>query len=139
MRSPLIVNDRIRAIREHKGLRPCDLVRITGLSESEISQIEGGLKRSPRVDTIQRIALALDVSIDFLLGRYDYEGPLGDALAMESLALFLKSSKLQMTEAQSRALREIAESGSGPQSIRGWKLLVENITTYESSMKSHRE
>jgi hypothetical protein len=83
--------------------------------------------------------LALDVSTDFLLGRYDYDGPLEKALAMESLALFLKTSKLGVTEAQSRALRKIAESGSGPQSIRGWELFVKNVAMYESSMKRHRE
>jgi transcriptional regulator with XRE-family HTH domain len=112
---------------------------MTGLSESEISQIESGVKRSPRVDTIQRIAMALDVSMDFLLGCFDYGAPLEKALAMESLALFLKASKPRVTEEQSRALRKIAESGSGPQSIREWELFLKNVAIYESSMKGHRQ
>ncbi len=104
---------------------------MTRLSQSEISQVESGAKRSPRIDTIQRIAYALEVSIDYLLGRYDYEGPLAKALAMESLALFLR--KANLSEQQVRGLRQIAEGDAAPQSIREWGQFVANLLIYESS------
>src|SRR5881398_2305945 len=110
-----IINDRIRAIREHKGLSASDLARMTGVSQSEISQIETGRKRSPRLDTIQRIALAFEVSLDFLSGRYDYRS-LDEALASESLSLYLRDAKLP--DAQARALRGVAESKTAPLSIK---------------------
>ncbi len=129
MSAGLIINDRIKAIREHKGLSASDLARVTGLNQSEISQIESGRKRSPRLDTIQRIARALDVSIDYLSGRYEYDS-LDKALAAESLKLYLLDVKLR--EEQVRALQGVAESNSAPQSIREWGRFISNLAVYES-------
>lgn len=103
---------------------------MTGLNQSEISQIESGSKRSPRLDTVQRIARALDVSLDFLSGGYEYQGSLDKALASESLNLYLRDAHLG--EEQMRALRAVAESATAPQSIRDWERFVNNLSVYES-------
>ena len=113
----LVINDRIRAIREHKKLTGSELAIITGLNQSEISQIESRSKRSPRLDTVQRIARALDVSLDFLSGGIEYQGSLDKALASESLNLYLREANLG--EEQIRALRAVGESPTAPQSDSG--------------------
>jgi len=129
MSAGLIINDRIKAIRNHKILSASDLARLSGLNQSEISQIESGQKRSPRLDTIQRIARALDVSIDYLSGGYEYDS-LDKALAEESLKLYLQNVKLH--EEQVGALRSVAEGNSAPQSIRDWERFIHNVAVYES-------
>ena len=130
MPAGLIINDRIKLIRERKGLTASALARMAGLNQSEISQIESHLKRSPRLDTIQRIARALDVSIDFLLGSYEYRGSLDTALAFEALNLYLRDRNL--SEEQISGLRRVAEGSTPPRSIREWEQFVNNLSVYES-------
>lgn len=60
--------DRLRAIREGKGLSQTDLAEKSGLQPSAVSHFETG-RRSPSFDNLRKLADALDVSIDYLLGR----------------------------------------------------------------------
>lgn len=132
----LIINDRVKAIREHKNLTGSDLARMTGLNQSEISQIESGTKRSPRLDTIQRIARALDVSLDFLSGSYAYNGSLDRALAWEALNLYLRD--VHVSEEQVGALRVVADGATAPQSIREWDQFLKNLALYESGLAANK-
>lgn len=52
---------RIKLNRMFKGLRQCDLAKMTDLSESQISKIESGRKLLSS-DLIARIATALGIS-----------------------------------------------------------------------------
>lgn len=61
-------SDRLRAARELRDLSQTDLANRTGLQPSAISHFETG-KRSPSFDNLRRLADALAVSIDQLLGR----------------------------------------------------------------------
>lgn len=56
----------IRAIREQKGLTQRDLSIRAGLAGSVVCYAEKG-NVSPRVETLQRIAQALNVTLDELL------------------------------------------------------------------------
>lgn len=60
--------DRLRKIREDKGLSQGELATATGLQPSAVSHFEAG-RRSPSFDNLAKLADALGVSIDFLLGR----------------------------------------------------------------------
>ncbi len=63
----------IRAWREHRGLRPADLVsRVDGLSQGYLSQLETGA-RNGSVPVLGAIARALDVTLDDLV-PWDEEG-----------------------------------------------------------------
>lgn len=62
--------DRIRETRERKGLSQNDLAEKAGMQASAISHFESG-RRAPSFDNLRKLADALDVSIDFLLGRTD--------------------------------------------------------------------
>jgi transcriptional regulator with XRE-family HTH domain len=60
--------ERLRRIREEKRMNQTDLAAKTGLQPSAVSHFESG-RRSPSFDNLKRLADALAVTIDFLLGR----------------------------------------------------------------------
>lgn len=65
---PASFGDRLRKIREDKGLSQSELAHKTGFQPSAISHFESG-RRSPSFENLKRLADALSVTIDFLLGR----------------------------------------------------------------------
>ena len=70
--------DRLRKYRQIRGLKQADLARNAGVPPSAISHFEAG-ERKPSFETLRRLAEALGVTIDFLLGRIDEEEGLVDA------------------------------------------------------------
>jgi transcriptional regulator with XRE-family HTH domain len=58
----------LRKTREEKGLSQAELAQKSGLQPSAISHFESG-RRSPSFDNLKRLADALSVTIDYLLGR----------------------------------------------------------------------
>jgi transcriptional regulator with XRE-family HTH domain len=59
---------RLRAAREKRGLNQADLAERAGLQPSAISHFETAT-RKPSFDNLRRLADALDVTTDYLLGR----------------------------------------------------------------------
>lgn len=59
---------RLRKVREEKGLSQVELAEKSGLQPSAVSHFELG-RRSPSFDNLKRLADALAVTIDYLLGR----------------------------------------------------------------------
>jgi transcriptional regulator with XRE-family HTH domain len=62
--------ERLRKAREHRGLSQGDLAQRTGLQPSAISHFETGT-RKPSFDNLRRLADALEVTTDYLLGRVE--------------------------------------------------------------------
>jgi transcriptional regulator with XRE-family HTH domain len=62
--------DRLRQARRLRALDQVELAARTGLQPSAISHFEGGA-RKPSFENLRRLATALEVSTDFLLGRVD--------------------------------------------------------------------
>jgi transcriptional regulator with XRE-family HTH domain len=60
--------DRLRRIREEQRLNQSDLAERTGFQPSAISHFESG-RRAPSFDNLKKLADALAVTIDFLIGR----------------------------------------------------------------------
>lgn len=56
----------IASIRIHKGFSQNELARLVGLTGSAISQYESG-KRKPNIDTLKKIAQALNCTVDDLI------------------------------------------------------------------------
>ena len=131
----MTVNERIRQVRIHKKISSKELANNSGLSPAEISLIERQM-RVPRIDTLQRIAAALEVSSAYLLSEFNADLPLPAALAKESLQIFLSENKLDSKEISK--LRKIADKSSAPQSTRGWQDLVANLSAYHQVRKLHR-
>jgi transcriptional regulator with XRE-family HTH domain len=72
----------LREARESKNLSQTDLADRTGLQPSAISHFETG-KRAPSFENLKRLADALSVSLDYLLGRV--EEPKGSGPVVEQL------------------------------------------------------
>lgn len=120
----MTVNERVRAIRLHKKWGTQELARRAGLSAAAISRLENG-PRMPRVDTVQKIASAYDVSTSFLLGEVDTDIGLARALARESLRLFVRDARLPFE--QQAVLERIASEDSAPQNREDWQKLQKNF------------
>ena len=72
----------LRKAREDKKLSQTDLAERTGLQPSAVSHFETG-KRAPSFENLKRLADALAVSVDYLLGRS--EEPRGSGPMIEQL------------------------------------------------------
>ncbi|MBT3729817.1 helix-turn-helix transcriptional regulator [bacterium] len=59
----------IRKLRKAKGLSQDRLSRLADISHATIIKIESGGIQSPTIDTVQKIAKALDVSLDDLMKK----------------------------------------------------------------------
>jgi len=62
---------RVRDCRYTKGWGPDELASRAEISRTALYQIESGKTELPRAGTLRRIAKALDVSVDVLLGNAD--------------------------------------------------------------------
>jgi len=71
---------RVRDYRYSKGWGPDELASRAAISRTALYQIESGKTELPRAGTLRRIALALDVSMEILLGHGDVS-PAGAAPA----------------------------------------------------------
>lgn len=61
------IGERIKEVRQERGLSQEELAQIINSTKSAISRYESG-KRQPRLDQLQRIANALNVTVGFLQG-----------------------------------------------------------------------
>ncbi len=72
-------SQRLRSARELRRLSQGELADRSGLQPSAISHFETG-SRSPSFDNLRRLADALTVTTDYLIGRSDEMGSAGPAL-----------------------------------------------------------
>lgn len=66
------INERIKLSREGKHLSKTELAKLTGLTIAAMSQFESGV-REPSLDSLRKLADALGVSTDYLMGRNESE------------------------------------------------------------------
>ena len=59
--------ENIKKYRGERGFSQEDLARAAEITYSALSKIEAGYVQDPRVKTVQKIAIALDVTVDDLL------------------------------------------------------------------------
>lgn len=59
----------IRKLRLKKGLSQEKLARLADISNATLIKIESGVAKEPTITTVTKIADALEVSIDELVGR----------------------------------------------------------------------
>ena len=65
------LGERLSAVREHRGLTQGEVARRVRLPQQAISRLERGERHHVRSDVLARLAIALDVSADVLLGLRD--------------------------------------------------------------------
>jgi transcriptional regulator with XRE-family HTH domain len=63
-------NERVKKLREGRGLTQVQLSELTGISARMIQKYESGNAR-PRLDAAEKIAKALNITADQLLGNAD--------------------------------------------------------------------
>ena len=61
--------ENIRKLRIKKGLSQEKLARLADISNNTLIKIEMGMAKEPTITTVTKIANALEVSIDELVGR----------------------------------------------------------------------
>lgn len=61
------LSKKIRELREQKSLSQEKLARLADVSNNTIVNIEAGIQKNPTIDTLRKIADALDVSIEYLI------------------------------------------------------------------------
>lgn len=64
------IGDRISKARRHLDLSQKELCQIASITEGSLSRYENNI-REPKCDAIKKLAKALDVSIDYLMGLTD--------------------------------------------------------------------
>jgi transcriptional regulator with XRE-family HTH domain len=69
---PKKIGERIKKIRKEKGFTQVELAQKTGIAQNYISSYEIG-RRKAQYDALANLALALNVSIDSLLGIEEVE------------------------------------------------------------------
>lgn len=69
------LGERVRELRERKGLSQTELAQAIGKQMLAVSQIERGKTESPRSDTLTGLAEALETSVDYLLYGHDLPAP----------------------------------------------------------------
>lgn len=68
-----IFKDRLKAARELRKMKQSEVAERAKLPPSSIAHFEAGA-RKPSFDTLRRLANALEVTTDYLLGRVDDPG-----------------------------------------------------------------
>lgn len=88
MPEPTLFGIRIKRARETRGFTQAELAKKAGLTAIQISHIETGVKPSASAGTLVKLANALSVTVDYLLGRTEDMDAVGGpaAVILRSLA-----------------------------------------------------
>jgi len=116
--------DRLKALREAKGLSQEQLAKLAGLSHSLIAKSEHG-KNLPRSDTLDKLAQALDCTIDYFHGRgREYENA---ETASATMAFDVFVSQRVLTDGQYERCRRALAHADAPRTTRAWQSFAEMI------------
>ena len=100
-------NERLKESRTKKGLKGREMAELLGVSYSTYSKYES-TERKPDIDMLVRIADALSVSTDYLLGRTDRPELHIQEVETEKGTAELRVSK-PLTEEEIMKFREMLE------------------------------
>jgi transcriptional regulator with XRE-family HTH domain len=92
-----IFKERLKKARETRGFSSGELAEKSGLPASSISHFEAGA-RKPSFDNLKSLAVALDVTTDFLLGRTDTLDAIAVAGRLHRHLPNLTAENLQLAE-----------------------------------------
>jgi transcriptional regulator with XRE-family HTH domain len=114
------IGAKVASIREALSLNRLDLQKLSNVPYSTLRELEAN-KRQIRPEALARIADALQVSVDFLLGRDNLDMPLEAALSVQSLRIFLKKND----RTDSTALYRLAFEARSPIRVVDWARLCD--------------
>jgi len=64
-----MIGRKVLELMAKKGMKQIDLAKKAGIDQSRLSQIIRGVNKQPRMATLEKLADALGVSVDELLGK----------------------------------------------------------------------
>ncbi|RHW42539.1 XRE family transcriptional regulator [Neobacillus notoginsengisoli] len=98
---------RIRKLRTEKGMSLNKLSELTGISKSYLSFLERGIQRNPSIDVLEKLAAALQVSVDVFINKEK------DAKAVNGgtgiLKLHVELSEKDMEPEKIKRVKELLE------------------------------
>jgi Predicted transcriptional regulators len=62
---------RVQSARERRGLSQTQLALRSGVPQATVSRIESGIRAGTGVAVLKKLALALGVSVDYLVGMHE--------------------------------------------------------------------
>jgi transcriptional regulator with XRE-family HTH domain len=74
-----MLGSRIKQSRERLGWSQNELARRSGVPQPLLSQLEAGQRDSMTTDNAKRLARALGVGVDYLIGTWEDDTPPGSA------------------------------------------------------------
>lgn len=128
--------DRLRLVREFRGLSQNDLASRSGVNVSRINRYEKGTAE-PSSRLLGQLADALDFTTDFLLGRDNFDGrPIRELAVRESFELFLRRTFLAETDRE--RLRRMIAHERAPKTVDEWTAIHELTATRKTPAAHHR-
>jgi transcriptional regulator with XRE-family HTH domain len=122
------IGRRITGILEAKGWRKTDLIHRSGLKQASVYEWLRG-EAEPRGEALSKIAQALEVSTDYLLGSDPVYNRLtyGQVAARESLRLCLRALDVRPGHADYLMYEELASLDGAPKSVAGWRGFITQV------------
>ena len=117
------LGERLRALREERGLGPGELSKRSGVSRPYLWQLESGKKTRPTMDILERLAQALGVTVADFVGSQVVEP--GESGWPEGLTEFHREhgEALGVTRTDLESMARFQFRGKQPEDPRDWLLL----------------
>src|SRR5262245_58391986 len=125
-----LIGERIKALREYRRLNSTELSTTSTVHLGTISAIERRPARVPDVDTLQKIAPALQVSVGFLLGEEDADIPFPQNLGPQALRIFLRDHGKEISDNDRERMTWISRLPTSPKSVEEWQAFLTNVQNW---------
>jgi transcriptional regulator with XRE-family HTH domain len=116
--------DYLKELREAKGWSQEELSKRSGVSQPVIAKSERG-QNSPGSDALDRMAEALDCTIDYLVGRGPFYENAIRAASQMAFDIFVLRTPL--TKQQQERSRRVLHHVDAPRTAEKWRSFVEMI------------
>lgn len=119
----------IRSLRLGKSWSLSDLAGASGVSKAYISDLENGVAGKPNIQYVYAIVVALDVTIDDLLGQAAPRAEKKTARKKQDLpqGLLELQDEADLSDQDVQMLAEINFRGHRPRDKEGWRFLLETL------------
>ena len=120
-----MISEKLKEMRLERNMSVRELAERSGLSQPYIWQIESGRRKNPGGSSLQKLAGALGIGVEELLGTpaelsandvSDIPESLQEFVAKRGKALKLRKEDIAM-------LKHIAYRGRSPETVEDWELI----------------
>ncbi len=116
--------DRLTGLRETKAFSQEKLAELAGLSQSLITKVEKG-KSGPSGDVLEKLACALDCTMDYLYGRGGEHDDYSTAASHMAFEVFARDESA--TDEQRGRCQRALKHPDAPKTAKAWRSLAEMI------------